>query len=401
MNSPRSKAARVVEDAMPLYLEARRRGLMHVTLEGRKGKRVTLPGGHTATEFINCSYLGLDTHPAIIQAAQDVMEEWGVHFCCARSRFSIAPNKVLEEALGAWLGGRAITFPSVTATHLSVLPLVASGALYREQRPMRLIFDRFAHASMASLKGLLREHARVETIGHNDLEGLESQFKAAREAGEAPVFLADSVYSMGGRCPLERVLPLAEAHDARLYLDDAHGTSIFGPQGQGPVFEALHGAIPERVAFTFSLSKGFGTNGGGILLPTPQQEDVVRLFGQTYAFSASLDFSIQTAALASLKLHQDGTVAALQAQLRARVALFDALRPSSRDGFSPIQMVSMKDPARALDVCEELVRRGFFVTVALFPVVPRDNPQLRLCIAVGHSDAELQGLAAALAELVP
>ncbi|MEW5848511.1 MAG: aminotransferase class I/II-fold pyridoxal phosphate-dependent enzyme [Myxococcota bacterium] len=398
MSENRSRAARVVAEATPHYLEARRRGLMHVTLEKRDGKRVTLPGGRTVTEFINCSYLGLDTHPGVVRAAQKVVEDWGVHFCCARSRFSIGPNRELEEALGSWMGGRAITFPSVTATHLSVMPLLASGALYGDGQPMRLVFDRFAHASMASLKAMLREHARVETIEHNDLDALETQMQDARSVGERPVYIADSVYSMGGRCPLTEVLSLAQRYDARLYLDDAHGTSIFGPQGQGPVFEALGGKIPEHVVFTYSLSKGFGTNGGGVLLPTRAQEDVVRLFGQTYAFSASLDFSIIAAAQASLALHVDGTVERLQRTLRERVALFDSLVPGRQEGFSPIRMVRMRTPEHALDVAERLIGLGYFVTVAMFPVVPRDAPQLRLCLSVGHSEGDIRGLVAALKE---
>lgn len=174
----------VVQEAMANVLEARRRGLMHVSLEGREGKTVTLPGGRKVREFINCSYLGLDQNPRVIARGKDLLDAWGVHFCSARTRFSIAPNRELEEGLSRFFGGRAITFPSVTATHLSVLPLVASGAIWGGTRRSRLIFDRFAHASMASLKGMLRESCRVETIGHNDLDALETQFKEAAEANE-------------------------------------------------------------------------------------------------------------------------------------------------------------------------------------------------------------------------
>lgn len=390
--------AKVIDEALPHYLEARRRGLMHLTLEDRKGKTVVLPGGRRVTEFINCSYLGLDQHPRVIARGKELLDTWGVHFCCARSRFSIGPNRELEEKLGAFFGGRAVTFPSVTATHLSVLPLVASGALWRSTRTVRLVFDRFAHASMASLKGLLRESARVETIEHNDLDALETQLKAARAEGELPVYVADSVYSMGGRCPIAQVLALAEKYDAKIYLDDAHGTSIFGPRGEGAVFEAL-GGLRDRIITTFSLSKGFGTNGGGVLVPTPGEEDIVRLFGQTYAFSASLDFSAMGAALAALELHEDGTVAQLQKTLRDRVARFDALMPGDAEGFSPIRMVKRASTEAALATGEGLIERGYFVTVALFPVVPRESPQLRVCLAVGHTDADLVGLTTAIRSL--
>lgn len=391
--------ARVIAEALPHYADARRRGLMHVTLAARDGKTVTLMDGRRVREFINCSYLGLDTHPRVIARAKELLDHWGVHFCCARTRFSIGPNRDLEDALGAWSGGRAITFPSVTATHLGVLPLVASGALWRGSRPVRLVFDRFAHASMASLKPLLRESARVETIEHNDLNALRTQFMEARAAGEEPVYVADSVYSMGGRCPLPQVLALAEEHGARLYLDDAHGTSIFGPLGQGAVHEALGGNVPPHVVYTFSLSKGFGTNGGGVVLPTAEQEEMVRLFAQTYAFSASLDFSIIAAAQAALEFHMDGTVRTLQAELRRRVALFDALVPGEREGFSPIRMIPQHSAEDAMRVGESLIARGWFVTVAMFPVVPRDAPQLRLCLTVGHHEDDVRGVVEALRDV--
>ncbi len=399
MTTPSNQRALVVEEALPNVLEAKRRGLMHVTLEGREGKTVTLPGGKRVREFINCSYLGLDQHPRVIAGGKALLDEWGVHFCSARTRFSIGPNKTLEGALSTFFGGRVITFPSVTATHASVLPLVASGALWNNERPSRLIFDRFAHASMAALKGLLRESAQVETIEHNDLVALETHFKEANAAGQRPIFVADSVYSMGGRCPLPQVLALAERYDARLYLDDAHGTSIYGPNGQGAVYETVGSRAHPRIISTFSLSKGFGTNGGGIVVPSVAEEELIRCFGHTYGFSASLDYSAIGAALACLELHLDGTVAALQKTLRDKVAFFDAQMKTTPEHFSPIRMVKRRSTQHALDTGEELIERGYFVSVVMYPVVPREMPQLRACISTEHTVADLAGLAAALHEI--
>ncbi len=387
-----------MREGTPHIAEARRRGLMHVTLEGRQGKTVVLPGGRRVTEFINCSYLGLDQHPVVVARAKAVLDEWGVHFCSARSRFSIGPNRDLEAALSEFFHGRAITFPSVTATHWSVLPLVALGALWPGTRHVRLVFDRFAHASMASLKGALRESARVETIEHNDLGQLEAQFRDAAAVGETPVFVGDSVYSMGGRCPVREVVALAERYGGHAYLDDAHGTSIYGPRGEGAVVEAFAAGHP-RVIWAFSLSKGFGANGGGVVLPTPAQEDVVRHFGLTYTFSASLDYSAMAAAQASLELHLDGTAAALRATLSDRVAQFDAEAGHPKVAFSPIRMIARRSAEHAMATGEALIERGAFVSVVLFPVVPRESPQLRVCLAAGHTEADIVGLWRALREI--
>lgn len=400
-----------VKEALAAVAEARARGLMHATIEARRGKTVVLEGGRTVVEFINCSYLGLDTHPAVVDAAAAVVREWGVHFCCARSRFTIAPNRDLEEELSALFRGHAITFPSVTSAHLSTLPLVASGALLpsHTRAGIRLVFDRFAHASMQCLKPMLAVDATVVTIAHNDVAALAREIDAGHAADEDVVYVADSVYSMGGVCPLAEVQALAAGKGAFLYLDDAHGTSIFGVRGEGFVLASCQAErLPGSTIMTFSLAKGFGANGGGVVLPTEEQRQIVRALGQTYAFSAPLDFSVVAAARAAHRLHVDGTVASLQQRLREKVALFDTLRERRDDvidgrnderAFTPIRMIAMPSRERALEVGDALVARGFFVSVAMYPVVPRDQPQLRVCISVEHHDDEIRGLVAALHEL--
>lgn len=406
-------------EALAAIREATAHGLMHVTIERRlSNKRVRLahPDGAAArdvVEFINCSYLGLDTHPAVVGAAADIVREWGVHFCCARSRFSIEPNRALERDLSTLFRGYAITFPSVTAAHLSALPLIASGALLpsslRRHRGVRLIFDRFAHASMQSIKPLLAVDATIVTIAHNDVRAIATAVDEAHAADEDAVYVADSVYSMGGVCPLDEIKQLVEQRGAFLYLDDAHGTSIFGERGEGYVMAREAGALPPSTIMTFSLAKGFGTNGGGIVLPSEEQRQTVRSLGQTYAFSAPLDFSVIGAAQASLALHFDGTVRRLQDELRNKVATFDAAlartsvgaaAASTREGFSPIRMVPLQSKEQAIAVGRGLIARGYFVSVAMYPVVARDQPQLRVCLSVEHSDEQVHGLVAALDDVI-
>lgn len=414
----------VVDEASVALAAAVDAGLMQVALASRAGKRVVLRtagGPREVVEFINCSYLGLDTRDDVVAGAVDAVRRWGVHLCCARSRFTIGDNADLEAELSRLWGARAITFPSVTSAHLAALPLVASGALLpralrrdptRADARVRLIFDRFAHTSMQQLKPILREHATVVTVGHNDIDAVRVHVDAAAAAGEDAVVVADSVYSMGGRAPLAALLTLAEERGAFLYLDDAHGTSIFGARGEGAVL-ASTSTLPARALVTFSLAKGFGANGGGILVPSAEQEARIRSFGTSYAFSTPLDFSIVGAARAALRLHEDGTVLQLQARLRDRVALFDTLARPLRadddraaaadddddDGFSPIRMVPLRDHAHGIAVGRALIERGYFVSVALYPVVPRDQPQLRVCLAVDHSDDDIAGLCRALVDV--
>jgi 8-amino-7-oxononanoate synthase len=388
----------VVEQAKSHYDACIEQDLMQANFHAREGKRVTLEGGRTVTEFINCSYFGFDTLPTVIAAAQKVVAEYGVHFCCARSRLTIDPNRELEAGLSRLFGGRAITFPSVTSAHMSALPLVASGVLLPERmrRPVRFVFDRSAHASMQYLKPVLAQEARVETIDHNAMDQLAAHAVEAKAAGETVVHVADGVYSMGGVCPLDALLALSQEHGLFLYLDDAHGTSIFGERGEGYVLAKLGGALPDHVIVAYSLAKGFGTNGGGIVVSTAGQERLIRSFGQTYAFSGPLDFAIVGAALEVLKLHEDGTVRGLQHQLRETVGWFDAHLPPPDDSFSPIRMVEVGEADRAIALGRFLLEQGHFVSVAFFPVVPRGRAQLRVCLTQQHTKEQIDSLCAAI-----
>lgn len=326
------------------------------------------------------------------------MAEWGVHLCCARSRFSIGPLEALEEGLSSLWGGRAITFPSVTTTHMSTMPLLAQRVRPRGSGGVTFLYDRLAHASMQFLRPILAAEHTVETLPHSDLQALEDAVKAAHARGDGVIYVADGIYSMGGVCPVEEVLALARRLDFSLYIDDAHGTSIFGARGEGSVLARLGGAVPDNVTLTFSLSKGYGCNGGGVLLPDREAEALVRTFGMTYAFSAPLDFSVVGSALAALELHRSGEVARLQQTLRAKVALYDALvgRPLP---FSPIRMVEVGDEQRAIELGDALKARGHFVSVTFFPIVARGNAMLRLCLGVGHDDADVRAVIGHLREL--
>jgi 7-keto-8-aminopelargonate synthetase-like enzyme len=210
-----------------------------------------------------------------------------------------------------------------------------------------------------------------------------------------PIYIADGIYSMGGLCPVAEVLALAEELDFYLYVDDAHGTTIFGDRGEGLVLSAVDGAVPDRLIVTIALSKGFGAYGGGLVVPDRWREQLVRSYGQVYAFSAALGFSAVHACRAVVELHHDGTVQALQPVLRERVALFDELMGEPLP-FSPIRMVHIGNEQDALAAGEQMLEAGYFASVVFFPIVRRGAAQLRMCIAANHSPDDIRGLVAAL-----
>lgn len=387
----------VIKESAANYQRAIRSNLMQVSIKGRNGKRVLLPDDRQVVEFVNCSYLGLDLHPEVIAASKAVDEEWGMNFCCARSRFSIEPQRLLEEELSELYRGRVITFPSTSTAHISIMPLLASGLLFREGEAQRtcLIFDQFAHSSMSYLKPVLAEEATVETVPHNDLDRLREQALQAQRRGEKAVYVADGIYSMGGLCPVDKLLAMAEELDFYLYIDDAHGLGIFGDRGEGLVLSQIADDVPERLILTFSLSKGFGAYGGGLMVQGEWREQLVRSYGQIYSFSAAQTFQAVHACRAVVELHRMGAIPALQRTLRNRVALFDELMGFDRP-FSPIRMVMIGAAEDAIKAGEQLLDEGYYVPVVFFPIVKRRMAQLRLCIAANHSEDDIRGVAAAL-----
>lgn len=387
----------MIKESAANYARAVQGNLMQVTIKARNGKHVTLPDGRDVVEFVNCSYLGLDLHPKVIEASKSVDDEWGMNFCCARSRFSIEPQRLLEEELSELYGGRVITFPSTSTAHISVMPLLASGLLVAEgsTRKMCLIFDQFAHSSMQYLKPVLATEATVETVPHNSLDDLRLQVMEARKRGEVPVYVADGIYSMGGLCPVRELLALAEELDFYLYIDDAHGMTIFGERGEGLTLSEMDGNVPDRLILTFSLSKGFGAYGGGLLVPGEWREQLIRSYGQVYAFSAAQTFQSVNSCRAVVELHHEGAIQPLQQTLRDRVALYDELMGEPRP-FSPIRMVMIGDEENAIKAGERLLEDGYFASVVFFPIVRRNSAQLRLCIAANHTEDDIRGMAAAL-----
>lgn len=384
----------LVNHAQANVVRARELGLTHQAISARDGKQIWFPDGTSAVEFVNCSYLGLDQHPKVIEASLELAPHLGVNFCCARTRLSVVQLGQLEERLCEQFRGHAVCFPSLTVAHQAVLPLLAGGVLLTEGRPVRILMDRQAHASMQFLLPILAQEAKVELVPHNDLEALVAAVKLAKAAGETAVFVADTVFSMGGKLPMRELFALSQELDFYLYLDDAHGTSVYGEFGEGFFLQEITGPLPANVFLAFSLSKGFGANGGGIALPTVEQADAVRAYGMPYAFSAAPDFSVVGAVSASLSLHRDGTVKALQHKLRERIARF-----SGTDSLEPIQMFRIGEEAKALDLGSRLKEMGFFVSTVFFPVVGRGEAQLRACITANHSDRQLDEFTSALASL--
>ncbi|WP_117194042.1 aminotransferase class I/II-fold pyridoxal phosphate-dependent enzyme [Rhizobium terrae] len=391
----------MIDKALPQLDLAHQSEVMGLSARPLSARRLSIDiaGLHRClVDFVRCSYLGLDNHPEIIEGAIEAIKDHrALHWSCARTRMSFASLTLLESDLADLFQARVITYSSVLAANMGALPLLASGHLTAGNKPV-LVFDRFAHATLAFHKATLAAETTVVTIDHNDISMLEQICKQNPVAA----YICDGVYSMGGAAPVDGLLSLQQKYGLFLYIDDAHGISLFGRQGDGFVRSQIAGDLGERTIIAASLGKGFGASGGLLMLGSQQQEKLFRRFAIAHAFSASLNLAAVGAARASARLHRTAELLRRQISLQERIKGFDRLIKTDQQGSPlPIRTIRIGNEASAISAARALVDRGFFTSAIFFPTVPEGQAGLRLCLTAGHTPEEIEGLCNALHDIVP
>lgn len=367
----------------------------------REGKEVTLSGGDRAVEFISCSYLGLDAHPALMEAAAVTARQVGIQCSSSRTRMRYQDLEALEDMLGTVYGGRHVTcFTSVGSVHLGVLPLLGTGVLPScpvSPDGVAFFVERTAHASIQVLRGVLEQIGTVGRFDFTDPDGLADAMATARAAGRTPIVLVDGVGSMGGLIDVRGLHELCVAVGGYLYVDDAHGVSVTGPRGAGFAYEEFGGGdgdLPPSVVVVGSLAKAFGAgNGGFVVLNTAEDTVRLRKFGNPLIFGGPIALPVVSACRASAELHLDGTVARLQEDLWRNTALFDSLTGDALFNAgtrSPIRGALFATEEEALDTAARLRKAGVIVTPAFFPTVATGNGLIRMAVSAAHTPEQIQ-----------
>jgi 7-keto-8-aminopelargonate synthetase-like enzyme len=392
----------LIDNASSHFAAARLEGLMALYARPLAGRGVAISIGQkkerSVVDYVRCSYLGLDNHPKLIGGALDAIERYRtLHWSCARTRLNFGLIGELEDSLSDLLDARVIVYTTVLAANMGALPILASGHLTGGKKPV-MVFDQFAHASLAFHKGTIAEETEVVTIPHNDLQALEA---ICRDKG-AVAYICDGIYSMGGGAPIEDLLALQQRYGLFLYIDDAHGISIFGRNGEGYARSQIAGPLGDRTIIAASLGKGFGASGGLIMLGTSRQEELFRSFAIAHAFSASPNVAAIGAALASAELHRTPELHRLQSTLQDRLQLFDGLF-ATRGAQSklPIRLITVGDELVSIGAARAILDRGFYVSAVFFPTVRRGESGLRICATAGHLPEDIERLSEALAAIVP
>lgn len=386
--------AYMINQSRPHFDEAHAAGLMGIAGRSTSGRSFALgtgplDGRPEVIDFVRCSYLGLDNHPVIVAGAIEAIEaNRSLHWSCARTRLNFDLLAELEVALSEMFSARVIAFSTVMLANLGVMPLLASGQLTGGRKPV-VLFDRIAHISLAYHKPVVADETRVETITHNDVDALEQLCR------ENPVvaYVCDGVYSMGGNSPIKELRQLQERYGLFLYIDDAHGISLFGRQGEGFARSQFPQFLGDRTIIVASLAKGFGASGGMLMLGTAEQETLLRRYSIPYAFSVAPNLAAVGAALGSCKIHRSAELGERQRRLAQRIEFFDRRVATTELGNPfPIRMIAIGSEAKAIGIARELLDAGFYTSVTFFPTVAQGRAGIRLCITADHEIRDMERL---------
>ena len=351
--------------------------------------------GRWVTNFGSDSFLGFDQDPRVKAAVERGVRAWGTHNGSSRAFSSVEPNVRAERRIAAWLGTEAaLIYPSVTLANVGALP----GLVTRHDV---LVADQYAHNSIDDgLKLAKARGTRIAKFAHNDPQALEDTLKSLKPYRSA-VVAVDGVYSMSGALPpLAEFRQIANAHDAALYVDDAHASGVLGGCGRGTVLEAL--GDYDNVLTIGSLSKGFSCMGG--FVGGPQAAiDVLKLRSNPLIFGGPVPPPYLEAVCTVLDILQSDEYPVLRAKLDANVHhLTDGAKRlglAVMGGLVPIVSVLIGAEDATLKAGKALFDRGFYVQSVVFPAVPHGAGVLRMQVNANHAAEQIDELLGALATL--
>jgi 8-amino-7-oxononanoate synthase len=377
--------------------------MMDAVIEEVDGRMIRV-GDQWLADFASCNYLGFDLDREIIERVPAFLDEWGTHPSWSRLLGSPVLYDEIEERLTSLLGAEdSLVLPTITHIHMSVIPLLAaSGTIFLDSRAHKTIYD---GCQIAKARGAAVRRFRFEDPDH--LDAVLSQ-----ERDPTRLVCMDGVNSMTGNAPdLVEFADVARRHGALLYVDDAHGFGVigersplepcpYGVRGNGIVRHA--GETYENVVLVGGFSKAYSSLLAFIACPT-DVKDLLKVAAPPYLYSGPSPVASLATVLAGFDVNE-----ARGDLLRARLwqlsdRVLTALRvlgiaTPNRSGL-PIIEIPLRDHRRIDAVGRFLFDHGVYVTLAAYPLVPKDEVGFRVQLTAANTDAEVDSLIAALEAL--
>ena len=389
---PWNGARRMTSDIQDRLDEIRNQGLYRRMrcVSGPQGPRVLLDGKPVLLLCSN-NYLGLADHPRVREAAAEAAMRYGAGSGASRLiSGNMTIHRRLEEQLAGFKGSEAcLLFGSGYLANAGVVSALA--------REGDVVFsDALNHASI--IDGCRLSRAETFVYDHCDTDHLEWGLRQA--AGRGSLIVTDGVFSMDGDvAPLERLVELGQRYDARVMVDEAHGTGAIGPDGRGAVAEA--GLEDEVDVIVGTLGKALGSYGAYVCCDQQMAKYLINT-ARTLIFSTALSPPAVAAAMAALELlrEQPRRVEKLQRNatvMREALAEVGLPVPETSTQILPIVVGDANEAVRA---SERALERGVFAQAIRPPTVPAGSSRLRLTVMASHTKSELRDAARVLGACV-
>lgn len=360
-------------------------------IESPQGAEI-LVNGKKVLNFCANNYLGLSSHPKVIEAAKKYIDTRGygmssVRFICGTQDI----HKELEAKLSAFLG--------TEDTILYVAAFDANGGvfepLFNEQDA--IISDELNHASI--IDGVRLCKAQRFRYKHNDMSDLEAKLQEAKGARNR-IIVTDGSFSMDGTiAQLDKIVALAEQYDGAVMIDESHSSGFLGKTGRGT--HEYHNVMGKIDIITGTLGKALGGASGGFTSGRKEIIDMLRQRSRPYLFSNTLAPSITGASIAVLDLLSETT--ALRDKLEYNTRYFRSKMTEAgfdiKPGDHPIVPIMLYDAVLAQKFAARLLEEGIYVIGFFYPVVAKGQARIRVQLSAAHEQHHLDTAIAAFTKV--
>lgn len=359
-----------------------------------QGAEITVSTGETVLNFCANNYLGLSSHPEVIQAAKDTMDTHGfgmssVRFICGTQDI----HKELEQKISDFYGKED--------TILYAAAFDANGGVFEPLLTSEdaIISDSLNHASI--IDGVRLCKAKRYRYQNNDMADLEQQLQQAnRDQARFKIIVTDGVFSMDGLlAPLDKICDLAEQYDALVMIDECHATGFIGETGRGTLEEK--GVLQRIDIITGTLGKALGGAMGGYTTAKKEIIDMLRQRSRPYLFSNSLAPSIVGASIKVFDMLSNNTE--LRDRLEENTRYFkEGIKKAGFeiiDGDAAIVPVMLYDAQLSQTMADELLKKGIYVIGFFYPVVPQGKARIRVQLSAAHTREHLDKAIQAFTEV--
>jgi glycine C-acetyltransferase len=349
-----------------------------------QGAEITISTGETVLNFCANNYLGLSSHPEVIQAAKDALDTHGfgmssVRFICGTQDI----HKTLEKKIAEFYG--------TEDTILYAAAFDANGGVFEPLLGEQdcIISDSLNHASI--IDGVRLCKAARYRYENSNMEDLEQQLIKAKAVGTRfKLIVTDGVFSMDGVvAPLDKICDLADKYDAMVMVDECHAAGFIGVTGKGTL--EAKGVMGRVDIITGTLGKALGGAMGGYTTAKKEIIEILRQRSRPYLFSNSLAPAIVGASIKVFEILERDTV--LRDKLEWNTNYFKAGMKKAGfdiiDGDSAIVPVMLYDAKLSQTMANELLKKGIYVIGFFFPVVPKDKARIRVQLSAAHTTAHL------------